>query len=296
MSEEEKFEIQIGETRELVRRMDRKIDLVERLLAGFRASTEIERSASGMEGSQAGDVRLFGGIEMVWCPPGEFLMGSPEWEEGHRDAERQHQVTLTRGFWLAKTEATQRQWESVIGSNPSHFKGADLPVERVSWEDVQGWLKAMNERHPLPEGWVWELPTEAQWEYACRAGTETPFHFGTTLNGREANCDGNYPYGTSVKGPFLGRTTPVGSYGANAWGLHDMHGNVWEWCRDRYGDYPTGAVTDPSGPETGSGRVVRGGCWLGGAQGCRAAPRNGFNLGSRRQPLGFRPAAVPTAQ
>ena len=129
----------------------------------------------GMEGSRAGEVREFGGIEMVWCPPGEFLMGSPTSESDRSDDETQHRVTLTRGFWMAKTETTLGQWERMMGDNPSQFTGEDLPVETVSWDDVLGWLEKMNEKTPLPSGWKWALPTEAQWEYACRAGTETAF-------------------------------------------------------------------------------------------------------------------------
>ena len=131
--------------------------------------------STSMEGTRAGEVRILGGIEMVWCPPGEFLMGSPASEADRRNDETQHRVTLTRGFWIAKTETTQGQWESVTVESPSAFNGVDLPVESVSWEDVQGWLEKMNEKTPLPGGWKWSLPTEAQWEYACRAGTETAY-------------------------------------------------------------------------------------------------------------------------
>jgi formylglycine-generating enzyme len=243
-----------------------------------------------MEGSRAGEVREFGGIEMVWCPPGEFLMGSPEDEVGREDDETQHQVMLTRGFWMAKTETTQGQWESVVGENPSEFKSEDLPVETVSWEDVQGWLEKMNEQAPLPSGWKWALPTEAQWEYACRAGTETVFSFGNVLDGTQANCDGGYPYGMSAKGPDLEKTTRVGSYATNAWGLHDMHGNVWEWCADWYGDYPSGSASDPMGASLGSYRVYRGGSWNLNAQLCRTAYRGRDTPSVRYLHLGFRPA------
>ncbi len=253
-------------------------------------------ASRGMEGSRAGEVREFGGIEMVWCPAGEFLMGSPAGEKGRDDDEKQHRMKLTRGFWLAKTETTQGQWQGAMGSNPSEFKGADLPVETVSWEDAQGWLGKMNGKHPLPEGWKWELPTEAQWEYACRAGTETVYSFGNVLNGKEANCDGNYPYGTGAKGPYLEKTAKVGSYAANAWGLHDMHGNVWEWCRDWYGDYPSGAATDPTGASSGAHRVNRGGGWFDDAARCRSAYRNRDAPGGRSFNLGFRPALVPSVQ
>jgi len=254
-------------------------------------------AGSGMDGSYAGQVREFGGIEMVWCPPGTFSMGSPEDEEGRDDDERQHEVTLTRGYWLAKTECTQGQWESVMGSNPSHFEGSsDLPVESVSWEDVQEWLAKMSERHPLPAGWKWSLPTEAQWEYACRAGGEHEgaTAFGDSLSSAEANFHGKYPYGGASEGPYLEKTAEVGSYGANGWGLHDMHGNVMEWCADGVREYPSGAVTDPTGPRDGFLRVSRGGGWTIHAHYCRSASRGGSSPGVRSYYQGFRPAVSST--
>lgn len=233
---------------------------------------------------------------MIWCPPGEFLMGSPTSEADRSDDEMQHRVTLTRGFWMAKTETTQRQWEGITGENPSHFKGGNLPVETVSWDDVQGWLTKMNADHPLPSGWKWVLPTEAQWEYACRAGTETAFSFGSMLNGKEENCCGHSPYGTSAKGPYLVKTKDVGGYAANAWGLYDMHGNVREWCADYYGDYPSGSATDPKSATTGSDRVLRGGSWLYFALCCRSAFRTSYTPDYRYYDLGFRVAAVPAGR
>jgi len=255
-------------------------------------SASASAPGSSMEGSREGEMREFGGIEMVWCPAGEFLMGSPVGEADRRDDEKQHRVTLTKGFWMAKTECTQGQWGSVMGSNPSRFKGAELPVETVSWDDVQGWLEKMNKEHPLTAGWKWVLPTEAQWEYACRARTETVFSFGDVLNGKEGNCDGNYPYGTSAKGPYLEKTASVGNYAPNAWGLHDMHGNVLEWCRDRYdGNYYEDEQNDPTGPTSGTDRVFRGGSWGIFARYCRAAYRGRFTPEDRSVNLGFRPAA-----
>jgi formylglycine-generating enzyme required for sulfatase activity len=254
-------------------------------------------ASRGMEGSREGETREFGGIEMVWCPAGEFLMGSPVGEEGRDDDETQHRVTLTKGFWMAKTECTQGQWASVMGSNPSNFKGAELPVETVSWDDVQGWLQKMNSEKPPPSGWKWVLPTEAQWEYACRAGKKTVFSFGDVLNGKEANCDGNYPYGTSAKGAYLEKTASVGNYAANAWGLHDMHGNVWEWCRDWYDrNYYEDEQNDPTGPTSGVARVIRGGSWYDVAQGCRSAFRGRDSPDVRDFSLGFRPALVPSRE
>ena len=139
-----------------------------------------------------------------------------------------------------------------------------------------------------PEGLQFALPTEAQWERACRAGTTTPYSCGNSLNGDKANCHGRYPYGTNTEGKYVGKTTPVGSYSANAWGLKDMHGNVWEWCEDWYGDYTAGTVTDPTGPQSGSRRVLRGGGWGSDARSCRSANRYLFMPVRRNFNLGFR--------
>ena len=174
-----------------------------------------------------------------------------------------------------------------MGTNPSKFKSKGLrPVENVSWEDTQAFCRKLKDITQAP----FCIPTESQWEYACRAGTTTPFHFGSQLNGRQANCDGTLPYGTDTEGPHLKKTTPVGKYPANAWGLYDMHGNVWEWCADWYGDFPTGSVTDPIGPATGSIRVFRGGCWYTVALFCRSAYRFGLVPSDRDDFLGFRVA------
>jgi len=243
-------------------------------------------AASGMEGSRAGEMREFGGITMVWCPPGEFLMGSPPSEAGRRDDETQHRVTLTKGFWLAKTETTQQEWESVMGSNPSNFKGADLPVETVSWDDVQGWMAKMNAKNPLPSGWKWSLPTEAQWEYACRAGTNGPYA-GKNLAEMGWHKDNSNS----------GTTNPVGKKKANPWGLQDMHGNVWEWCIDWYANLAATSVVDPTGPSTkygqvySNGRVLKGGSWHLGVVEARSAARGRSD--SRGNAVGFRSSAVP---
>ncbi len=223
-------------------------------------------------------------------------MGSPANEEGRRVDETQHPVTLTKGFWMAKTDTPQGQWEKMMGSNPSDFEGENLPVENVSWDDVQGWLGKMNAEHPLQSGWKWVLPSEAQWEYACRAGTVTPFSFGNALNGREANCEGNFPYGTSAKGPYFEKTREVGSYVGNAWGLYDMHGNVYEWCSDYYGAYPSGSATDPHGAISDSLRVFRGGGWSSNAVLCRSANRGLSSPDYRHHYQGFRVTAVPSGR
>jgi len=218
-----------------------------------------------------------------WCPKGTFTMGSPESEKDRSSSETQHSVELTRGFWMLETQVTQAMWKSVMGNNPSYFKDSDqLPVEQVSWDDCQEYIKALNGMNLAPSGYKFSLPTEAQWEYACRAGTTTAYHFGETLNGDKANCSGNYPYGTTTKGTFLEKTSVVGSYPKNAWGLSDMHGNVYEWCEDWYGPYPSDLVTiDPIGASTCSYRVLRGGSWDDDAWYCRAAYRR-FNVPSYR--------------
>ena len=231
-------------------------------------------------------------MTVQFCPPGSFLMGSPASESNRSYDEDQVQVAISKGFWLGQTEVTQGQWAVVMGINPSYFKGDDLPVEQVSWEDAQAFIAKLNQNVPLPTGWKYALPTEAQWEYACRAGTETPFHFGSVLNGREANCDGNNPYGTTTAGPYLKETVVVGTYAPNEWGLHDMHGNVWEWCADGYVEKLLGGF-DPVAPSAGSGRVIRGGSWNCDALLCRAANRDWGTPDYRYYRVGFRVAAVP---
>jgi formylglycine-generating enzyme required for sulfatase activity len=207
-------------------------------------------------------------LTMLWVKPGAFMMGSPFSEADRYDSEVQHQVTLTKGFYLGKHEVTQAQWEKVMGDNPSKFKGEDRPMEKVSWDDAVAFCKKFTETERragrLPAGMAYQLPTEAQWEYACRAGTTTAFSFGENLTSRLANID-----------EVVNETTPVGKYPANPWGFHDMHGNVFEWCADWYGDYLDGAVRDPVGP-TGrhiSERVPRGGSWRYAAHFARCASR-----------------------
>ncbi|HEY1066322.1 MAG TPA: SUMF1/EgtB/PvdO family nonheme iron enzyme [Pirellulales bacterium] len=224
------------------------------------------------------------GQEFVWCPAGEFSMGSPAREEGHHDErEARHRVKLTKGFWLAKYETTQAEYEQIMGKNPSWFSPSGegraavaeldakrLPVEQVRWSDALEFCEKLSQR----EGQAYRLPSEAEWEYACRAGTTTPFSFGKSSNGREANDHGENPYGATEKGPNLQRTAPVGSYPANPWGFHDMHGNVAEWCLDGYATYPESAnVVDPLGAPKGQYRMNRGGSWTDGAGAARSASR-----------------------
>ncbi len=234
------------------------------------------------------------GMEFVYIPPGEFMMGSPTDEPKRNDDEKQHKVILTQGYYLQTTEVTQRQWRAVMDSDPPELRfkncGDDCPVENVSWNNVQEFIQKLNQKERTNQ---YRLPTEAQWEYACRAGTTAPFAFGDCLSTDQANYDGNYPMPNCSKGKYRKKTIPVASFKPNRWGLYDMHGNVWEWCQDWHGDYPSEAVTDPQGAESGSARVVRGGGWGGFAGGCRSAGRNGYDPGGRALILGFRLLRTP---
>ncbi len=226
-------------------------------------------------------------MEFVFIRPGTFMMGSPSNEPKRDKDEHQHRVTLTRGYYLQTTELTQGQWKRVMGSNPSGFKncGDDCPVEKVSWTSAQTFIQKLNQKEGTDK---YRLPTEAEWEYAARAGTKTPFSFGDCLSTDQANYDGNYPMPGCSKGRYRNKPVAVGSFPANAWGLYDMHGNVWEWCQDRHGDYPTGSVTDPNGPSSGEDRVSRGGSWGNYARYCRSAVRYGGSPDGRIYYLGFR--------
>ncbi|WP_296404870.1 formylglycine-generating enzyme family protein [Zoogloea sp.] len=221
-----------------------------------------------------------------WIAPGTFQMGSPEGEVDRSDNETQHEVTLTRGYWLADTACTQALWQAVMGDNPSSFKYDPAnPVEQVSWDDVQTFLDRLNDLVP---GLAAGLPSEAQWENACRAGTATPFSFGKNITPAQVNYTGDYPYAGGEKGEYRKRTVPVKSLPPNPWGLYEMHGNVHEWCADWYGDYPEGPQTDPSGPPEGVDRVLRGGSWFNFGRYCRAALRGRYGPGERGNNLGFR--------
>ena len=225
---------------------------------------------------------------MRWIEPGTFWMGSPEDEPERFDNETRHRVTLTRGYWLADTACTQALWQEVMGSNPSYFKD-DLqnPVEQVSWDDVIGlFLPKLNERVP---GLNLQLPNEAQWEYACRAGSTTPFSFGKQITTSQANYDGNCPYNGGESGQYRRKTVPVKALPANPWGLHQMHGNVWEWCADVFGDYPPGDAQDPVFSQDKSTlRVLRGGGWIDLGRFCRSAARFADTPDGRYVNFGFR--------
>ena len=229
------------------------------------------------------------GMSFASIAPGQFQMGSPASEIDRFNDETQHEVTLTKGFLLGVREVTQNQYEAVMGKNPSFFKGATLPVETVSYLEAVSFCQRLSDL-PVEKaaGRKYRLPTEAEWEYACRAGTNTPFPFGNELNGAQANCNGGYPFGTTRKGPFLEKPSPTGSYQTNAWGLYDMQGNVWEWCSDWYGAFPEAAAKDPQGSPAGPGRVMRGGSWINWARNCRTSIRGWDGPDRRCNDVGFR--------
>jgi formylglycine-generating enzyme required for sulfatase activity len=249
---------------------------------------------------------------LVWVPPGTFVIGSPASEARRGSDEVQHTVTLTKGFYMGKYAVTQGQYLAVAGKNPSYFTTKDRnrnpispdlnrPVEQVSWNDATNYCALLTRSDRvagrIPSNWWYRLPTEAEWEYACRAGTTTAFHFGSVIHGGMANFNDHEEYEAAIGDihvaspsvPFLARTTAVGSYAPNAFGLYDMHGNVCEWCEDWYGSYLTGSVTDPQGPTSGSYRVVRGGGWLHLGVDCRSAERDcSDDPTSRSLSIGFR--------
>jgi formylglycine-generating enzyme required for sulfatase activity len=235
------------------------------------------------------------GMKLVLIPKGTFMMGSPESEEGRQKDETQHEVTISKDYYLGVTEVTQGQYEKVMGTNPSWFQksrvqGSDnsrYPVDNVSWEDAIEFCKKLSDfEEEKKAGRVYRLPTEAEWEYACRAGSKTAFSFGES-----SNSLGDYAW---FDGNSNGQTHPVGEKKANAWGLYDMNGNVEEWCSDWFGEYPKGAVSDPVGPREGSFRVIRGGGWDLEAPFCRSAYRRRLDPSLRRYYIGFRVALSPS--
>jgi formylglycine-generating enzyme required for sulfatase activity len=245
-----------------------------------------QRSATAIAISKLPPLRNSIGLELKLLPAGTFTMGSSEGGD-----ETPHQVTLTRPFYLGVYEVTQEQYEQVMGQNLSEFKGARNPIERVSWEDAVEFCRKLS---ALPEekaaGRVYRLPTEAEWEYACRAGSTTKYCFGDS----EAQL-GDYAWFRQNSGSKTHPTHPVGEKPVgekqpNGWGLYDMHGNVWEWCSDWYVEYPKGAVSDPTGAREGSYRVLRGGGWVDVAADCRSAHRYGYDPSDRNMLYGFRVA------
>jgi formylglycine-generating enzyme required for sulfatase activity len=217
--------------------------------------------------------------------PGEFLMGSPPEEEDRFDSESLHRVVLTRGLWLADTACTQELWKAVLKKKPSNINGLQRPVEKVSWEDCRAFFEKIKRLKP---GLELALPTEAQWEYACRAGTTTPFSFGPNITQAQVNYNGEYPYVGGEKGQSRGETVEVKSLPCHDWGLYQMHGNVWEWCANWYGSYSEDIVLNPTGPGDSEDRVCRGGSWIDGGRYVRSAVRDGYVPSFRGDFLGFR--------
>jgi len=251
------------------------------------------------------------GMKFVRIPAGTFMMGSPSSEQERYLYETQHRVTLSKPFYMQTTEVTVGQWQQFISDskykteaergdgamniygkkkdaywgNPYFSQSKDHPVTCVSWNDCREFIQWLNRKEDMAK---YRLPTEAEWEYACRAGTTTPFNTGNCLSVKEANYDGNYPYARCSEGQFRERTISVASFLPNAWGLYDMHGNVLEWCQDWFGDDSSNAVTDPSGPTSGKARVCRGGGWECHASFCRSAQRTTLPPYDRLNCLGFR--------
>ena len=243
---------------------------------------------------------------MVRIKGGTFTMGSPVDEPERWDEEIQHQVKVS-SFSIGKYQVTQKEYEEIMGTNPSRFKGdGNLPVESVSWFDAIEYCNKRSQWEGITPAYIiggsdrnrtvtwnrdangYRLPTEAEWEYACRAGTTTPFNTGNNITTKQANYNGNYPYNGNESGEYRETTVPVGSFPANRWGLYDMHGNVWEWCWDWYGDYETGVQVDPTGAVSGDYRVERGGSWDDHGQYLRSAYRDRSNPSISYDFIGFR--------
>jgi len=248
---------------------------------------------------------------MVWISPGTFIMGSPTNEALRNSDETQHTVTLSRGFFMSKYLITQSDYMTLISTNPSFFttnngytQNLSRPVEEVSWINATNYCALLTQQEMLagrlPAGWVYRLPTESEWEYACRAGTLTAVYYGNELLSGMANFNGQLEYDASTgtinnpSGTFLSQTTVVGSYEANPWGLFDMCGNLYQWCEDLYGSYPTGSVTDPQGATTGTTRVLRNNGWNAAGQYCRSAQRDDFDPTGTFANAGFRIVLAPS--
>jgi sulfatase modifying factor 1 len=263
------------------------------------------RNREAISGTKVGDEITVGGVKLCWCPPGRFIMGSPRDEPGRRPGEDQVEVTLTKGFWMAKHEATQGDWKRIMGPLPGPLtaelpEGDDFPVGNVNFAEAEAYCRKLTElgrqTGELPGDWEFRLPTEAQWEYTCRAGTTTATSFGPSLGSRQANFKGK-PYNGGEPGPSLNGAAKVGSYPANAWGLHDMHGNIYEWCRDWYHSKLPGGV-DPDlhsafstaelNRTSDKSRSRRGGAWTDDGWHLRTAFRLRFEPHRRYDHIGFR--------
>lgn len=227
------------------------------------------------------------GMTFIYVSPGTFVMGSPPGNLGRDLDEMPHTVTLTKGYYIQTTEVTQAQWKMVMGENPAMLKNDDRPVENVSWSDALSFIRILNQ---LENTSTYRLPTEAEWEYACRAGAQTSFPTGASLSTDQANFDGNHPYNGYDKGVFRRRTVKAGAFPANDWGFNDMSGNVWEWCQDYYCRYSSAVESNPTGPASGTFRVMRGGSWFYDIQSCRCASRYKAYASKRSIMIGFRVA------
>ena len=280
-------------------------------LFGLAASAIVPwRQTLSFTGTRPGDERAVAGIRLCWCPPGRFVMGSPAGETGRRSDEAQVDVMLTRGFWMAKFEITQAEWQHITGGLPERpptdqfGRGDDFPIYWVSYLAAEVFCtratSLARKSQSLPEPWAFRIPTEAQWEYACRAGTTTMTAFGDRLGRKDANF-GEGPLNGGEDGPSPGTSRPVGSYRANAWNIHDMHGNVWEWCRDWYHVRLPGGV-DPDlsnirGVPNRDGsysRVRRGGAWIEAGWACRSAVRLRYEPERVSDHIGLRVALSET--
>jgi formylglycine-generating enzyme required for sulfatase activity len=271
--------------------LNRQINALKQSVADTKMLPKLEKIRNSLDELRIKVINSIG-MKFVLIPAGSFTMGSRLSSAGiarkyggkaeyYNDEQPPHQVEITKPFYLQTTEVSQAQWKKVMGDNPSHFKdcGDDCPVERVSWDDAQKFIKKLNQMEGINK---YRLPTEAEWEYACRAGTTTVFSFGN-----EVDKLGEYGWYGDNSG---GKTKPVGKRRPNAWGLYDMHGNVYEWCQDWYGDYPTGPIPDPKGPAKGKGRVLRGGSWYSDAGFLRSASRSWDDPDFRYNYNGFRVA------
>ncbi|RPH51659.1 MAG: formylglycine-generating enzyme family protein [Desulfobacteraceae bacterium] len=259
------------------------------------------------------------GMTFVYIRPGTFIMGSPADEPGRDSDETQHKVTLTKGFYMGETEVTVGQWRAfskdsgykteaetsggthfweriwvkkagIYWDNPDLVQSENHPVTCLSWNDVQEFIRWLNRKEGASR---YRLPTEAEWEYAARAGTATPFSTGKCLSTDHANYDGSKPLAGCSRGSYRETTVRTGAFAPNKLGLYDMHGNVWEWCQDWYGNYPPDSITDPAGPSSGSRRVIRSGSWYFFERRCRSADRFDITQNRRSNNVGFRLCRMP---
>jgi formylglycine-generating enzyme len=284
----------------------RRALLVSALATGVMARPVF--AADAFRGDRFGQAKSLANLELIWAPAGRFRMGTPRTEPERRPGEDQVDVTLTKGFWIGKFAVTQAQWRSVMGSMPGELSagaGDDYPIYNMNHFEAEDFCIRLTARERatarLPVGWAFRLPTEAQWEYAGRAGTTTATSFGDRLSSYQANFRGNKPYNGAPLGPALGRTAPVGSYPPNPWGLYEVHGNVFEWCRDWFHDrllggadpdlHDAAATAAPNRTQSLS-RSRRGGCWADEGWPCRSGFRLRFEPERRADHIGLRVVAV----